>query len=56
MKLYKNIRVFKKDNLLKLDFYDKIKVLYFNTVKGHVEISVSHIKVLETKNNLKFFL
>jgi large subunit ribosomal protein L6 len=56
MKLYKNIRVLKKDNLLKLDFYDKIKVLYFNTVKGHVEISVSHIKVLETKNNLKFFV
>ena len=56
MKLYKNIRVVKKDNLLSLNFYKDLKILYFNTLKGNVEISFPNVKILSSEKKLNLFV
>lgn len=56
MKLYKNIRIVKKDNLLNLNFYKDLKILYFNTIKGNVEINLSNVKVLSLEKKLNLFI
>ena len=56
MKLYKTVRILKKENLLSLYFYKNIGSLAFSTGKGSVFVKISSIKYLDSNKNLKIFV
>ena len=56
MKLYKTVRILKKENLLSLHFYKNIGSLGFSTGKGRVSLKISSIKFLDSNKNLKIFV
>jgi ribosomal protein L6P/L9E len=57
MKLYKNIFILKRDNLLNLAYYNNYSILKFNTLRGSVSMDLFNFRYLrnDSLTTLKLF-